>query len=319
MTPAFLIQSHKDPDQLARLVRVLRKGCIRSIVLISHDFRVTPLSSSNFGGDPNVHIIEGKGGRGDFTIIDGYLAALRWLEKSKIDYDWITNLSGQDYPVSSLAAFSRELLRTAHDGYLHHFDVLKQDPQQVLPMVWPPKHGYDRYYYQFMTIKKSLTAAERAALSVPRVALERFTDKFRINTAYGLVVGQRADRVPFTPQFRCYAGSYWHTIRRRCAEYLLEFSETRTNVMDYFRRVLIPDECFVQTILVNHPSFRFVNDNRRYFELDMPGCRHGHPNVLTEDDVQKFANNHYFFARKFEWRNGTGLLDRLDRYVLSGA
>lgn len=318
MTQLFLIQSHKDPDQLARLVRVLRKGCANSIILISHDLRATPLSPSNFGGDPSVHIIEGKGGRGDFTIVDGYLAALRWLKERELEYDWITTLSGQDYPVSSLADFSRELSRTAHDGYLHHFDVLKQDPQQVLPMIWPLKHGYDRYYYQFTTVKESLGATERAALSVPRVALERFTDKFRIITAYGLVVGRRADHVPFTPQFRCYAGSYWHTIRRRCAEYLLEFSETRPDVVGYFRRVLVPDESFVQTVLVNHPTFRFVNDNRRYFELDMPGCRHGHPNVLTADDVQKFANKRYFFARKFEWRNGARLFDQLDGYALSG-
>jgi hypothetical protein len=50
----------------------------------------------------------------------------------------------------------------------------------------------------------------------------------------------------------------------------------------------------------------------------MPGCRHGHPNVLTADDVQKFANKRYFFARKFEWRNGARLFDQLDGYALSG-
>src|SRR5262249_52285080 len=145
--------NHKNSDQLARLVRILRKGCRDSIVVISHDFRATSLPSSRFGGDSNVHVINGRGSRGDFEIVDGYLSAGRWIKENKIDYKWITNLSGQDYPVSSLASLSDQLSRAEHDGYLHHFDALRQDPQEVWPMVWPERHGYNRYYYQFKKIK----------------------------------------------------------------------------------------------------------------------------------------------------------------------
>ncbi len=152
MRPLFLIQAHKDPDQIARLVRTLRKGCTGSIALISYDDRATPLPQSMFDGD-DVHIIRGRGGRGDFSIVDGYLAALRWLRENGIDYDWLTNLSGQDYPVSSLAEFSRELSQASHDGFLHHFDVLQQDPQVMSPMAWPARHGYERYYYHYTKLK----------------------------------------------------------------------------------------------------------------------------------------------------------------------
>jgi hypothetical protein len=131
------------------------------------------------------------------------------------------------------------------------------------------------------------------------------------------MVGRRAKPAPFNADFRCYAGSYWHTIRRRCANYLLDFVEEQPALVDYLKRVLVPDECFFQTVLVNHPGFRFVNDNRRYF--DMRGARHGHPKVMTDDDMPKFVGGRYFFARKFEWSNGTALLDRLDRYALGNA
>ena len=233
---------------------------------------------------------------------------------NKIDYDWLTNLSGQDYPVSSLAEFSRELSQSPHDGFLHHFDVLKQDPQEMSPMAWPARHGYDRYYYQYTKLKNDLNIAERAALRIPRLAIERLTDKLRINTAYGLMIGRPPDRNPFTPQFRCYAGSYWHTIRRRCADHLLEFFETNPKIVGYFRKVLIPDESFVQTILANHAEFRFANDNRRYF--DMRGSRLGHPKVLTEGDIPQFAGRRYVFARKIEWACGPTMFDKLDRYAL---
>lgn len=314
MRHLFVIQAHKDPDQISRLVGVLRKGCTDSIVLVSHDFRAAAFPVSIFDGDRDVHIIAGLGGRGDFSIVEGYLAALRWLRDNEIDYDWITNLSGQDYPVSSLAAFSRELSQCSHDGFLHHFDALKQEPQKMSPMAWPARHGRERYYYQYTKIKDDLSIAERAALRVPRLAIERFTDKLRVNTAYGLLIGRPAVRTPFTTGFRCYAGSYWHTIRRRCADYLLEYSEARTDIVGYFRKVLIPDESFVQTVLANHPGFRFVNDNRRYF--DMRGSRLGRPKNLTESDISQIAGRRYVFARKFEWSSGPALFDTLDRYAL---
>jgi hypothetical protein len=308
----FLIQSHKDPAQLARLARVLRQGCPDSTVLISHDRRAAPLPAF---GDRNVHVIDGQGGRGDFSIVAGYLAALRFA-RDHLDYDWVTNLSGQDYPVSSLAAFADELANADHDGFLHHFDALAQDADAMQPMAWPPGHGDARYSFRYRKLKDRLSLAERAALRWPRVALERLDAPFRINTAYGLQIGRRAKATPFSPHFRCYAGSYWHTIRRRCADYLLDFADAQPRVVDYLRDVLIPDECFVQTVLANEPRFRFVNDNRRYY--DMRGSRRGHPKALTEADAADFLGKRYVFARKFDTPNDP-LFDRLDRHALAGA
>lgn len=313
MRPLFLIQSHKDPAQLARLARVLRQGCPDSIVLISHDMRATPLSAAVFGGDPNVHVIDGQGGRGDFAIVAGYLAALHFA-RERFDYDWVTNLSGQDYPVSSLATFTDELAKADHDGFLHHFDALAQHADEMRPMAWPPGHGDTRYSFQYRKLKNTLSLAERAALKLPRVALDVLDAPYRINTAYGLQFGRRAATTPFNEQFRCYAGSYWHTIRRRCADYLVDFADAQPQVTDYLRNVLIPDECFVQTVLANEPRFRFINDNRRYY--DMRGSWRGHPKALTEADAPDFLGGRYVFARKFDTPNDT-LFDRLDHHALA--
>lgn len=315
MRQLFLIQTHKNPDQLERLVLTLRTGCPGSLVVISHHYRAEPLPPSLFAGVPDIHVVAGNGGRGDFSILDGYLAALRWVRDNEIEFDWLTNLSGQDYPVSSLRKFVQELSCCPHDGFLHHFDVLRHDPQEMSPMTWDAGHGFDRYYYQYTKLKNDLNLGARAALRLPRLAIERLTDSIRINTAYGLMIGRKADETPFEPRFRCYAGSYWHTVRQQCARHVLDFVETRPEVVAYFRRVLIPDESFVQSILVNHSDFCFENDNRRYF--DMRGSRLGHPKSLTEDDIPRFTGGRYVFARKIEWERGPSMFDRLDRYALN--
>lgn len=313
MRPLFLIQSHKEPTQLARLASVLRRGCPDSHVLVSHDIRAAPLPASTFRGDPRVHVIDGKGGRGDFEILDGYLAALRWA-RDHIEYDWVTNLSGQDYPVSSLAGFAAELANAPHDGFLHHFDAVRQNAEQMRPMHWPAGHGHGRYYFQYTKVKDNAGVIERAALKFPRVAFDRLDAPYRINTAYGLLLGRRATETPFSDGFRCYAGSYWHTIRRRCADYLVNFTDANPNIVEYMRRVLIPDESFVQTVLVNEPGFRFVNDNLRYY--NMRGSRRGHPQALTADDIPAFIAKRYVFARKFEVTNGAAFFDWLDDIAL---
>ena len=67
MPHLFVIQTHKDPLQVSRLVRVLRRGYPDSVVVISQDIRSHALPRKLFGDDPDVHIIQGEGGRGDFA------------------------------------------------------------------------------------------------------------------------------------------------------------------------------------------------------------------------------------------------------------
>ena len=48
-----------------------------------------------------------------------------------IAYDWLTNLSGQDFPIASLAGFAERLDKTDADSSLHHFDAIEQDPASM--------------------------------------------------------------------------------------------------------------------------------------------------------------------------------------------
>jgi hypothetical protein len=315
MTILFLLQTHKDPEHLYRLVSLLRRGCPTCKVLISHDELAKPLPSSLFEEDPAVRVITGRGGRGDFLIVDGYLKALKYLSENKIEYDWLINLSGSDYPVTSLRDMEAELQRTEFDGFVHHFDVLESNKEAMLPMSWPAGEGYDRYYYQYKKYKNTLSQTARNFVAFPRIFAKRYLKQYRIFTAYGLMVGSKAHKTPFSPEFKCYAGSYWHAIRRKCAEYILEYTTANPEVKDYFRHVLIPDESYIQSVLVNNHNFRFSPNNRRFF--DMSQSRHGHPKLLSQADMSKITHKGYFFARKLEAASGAEVFDQLDLVALS--
>ena len=100
----FIIFTHDNEDRVARLANRLLVSSLDCFVLISHDCNAAPLRTDLFV-HPSMAVISGQGGRADFTIVDGYLAALAWLDEKKVGYRWVSNLSGQDYPIDSFVAF----------------------------------------------------------------------------------------------------------------------------------------------------------------------------------------------------------------------
>lgn len=312
MTHVFVIHTHRDSNQIRRLVSALKSQLPNSIVLVSHDVAGEAIDQESITAC-GATVLRGRGGRGDFTILDGYRDAIRWLQASGIAYDWISNLSGQDFPARPLAEFERRLRDASADGFLTYFDALKQEPPTARSMGWSPETGYERYYFQYRKIKSTLSFAERVPLRYIRKTVAVLTTSIRINPSYGLMVGRKAARTPFHPSFTCYAGSYWGTIRRECADYLLKFCDDNQEVVAYYRRVLVPDESFIQTVLVNNKSFRIENDNFRY--IDFSGSHHGRPKTLALSDAEAIRASGAHFCRKLESGPSDSLYALLEREI----
>jgi hypothetical protein len=111
----YLLQTHKNQEQIARLVRIIKKSSPSSEVLVSHDFTNCNLDGSVLQNLSGVHVIPGEGGRGYFSIVQGYLDAVEWLLNRQIEFDWLINISGQDYPIKPLAKIENFLAQTNYD------------------------------------------------------------------------------------------------------------------------------------------------------------------------------------------------------------
>lgn len=301
---AYLIQSHRDPDQVIRLVRTLRAGSPSSVIHVSHDVRGERLDDAALAALGDVTVRYEPGGYGDFSHVRRYLDAVAWLRDTGRQPDWVVNITGQDYPLRPIADIEADLAGSPVDGYLEYFDCFGPDSP------WPVHRARSRYLFRHKRLMP--LTARRARQLRPLQALNRVQPLVRVHVAYGLAVGVRRRSI-FGPELRLYGGSAFSSLRWPAALHLLETAETDARLVDVFRRALSPVEAFSQTVLLNSGRFRLVNDPRRYF--DFRESRLNHPKSLTVDDLPRALASGADFGRKFDMTRDPGLFDALDRIV----
>jgi hypothetical protein len=305
----YLIQSHRNPEQLERLVRCIKQQAKNAIVLISHDFSSCILDIQRLEKIPGVYLFAMQGKRGDFSIVQGYLDAVRWLVRSGLAFDWVVNLSGQDYPTQALSKLEAFLTETEYDGFMESFQAFSEESH------WKFEESYSRYFFHYVSLLKTMPDWAQDLLHCLKL-VNYIQPFFRINFCYGLTVGYRI-ATPFSIKFKCFGGSYLCMLSRRCIIHMLEFVENSSHVVDYYRQVQNADESFFHTLLLNSRKFKISKECKRFF--DFPKLGHGHPRVLTTGDYDLLTNQDVFFARKFDSDQDSQILDLLDRAITQNA
>lgn len=305
MRIAYLIQTHRAPDQVLRLLATLRRGSPGAVLVVAHDPSAEPLDERALDALGALHFRPARPGRrGYWSLFEPYPEAVERLDRSGVAYDWLVYLSGQDYPVRPLARSEALLAASPYDGYLTWIDAAGPSPEGRR------RQGRLRYEYQYRDVPWGAPAL--AALH----ALNGVQPWFHVHRTYGPRLGFRARRTPFGPGLRPYWGSQWTTLRRACAERVAEAARGGEPLARYFARTVCPDEAFAQTVLVTDPRFRLANDNLRF--VDVRGSRDGRPRVLTMADAPALAAGGYCFARKVDPAVDPGILDWLDERMAAG-
>lgn len=305
MKVCYFIQTHKNPDQIYRLVRTIKHSSPNSQILIGHDFTNSDLDITPLQDLSEVNLLRSDVPRlrGDFSLIEPYLNAINWLCEHNSDFDWLIYISGQDYLTQSAAEIDDFLSTTEYDGFIRYWDVFSKESP------WGKAKGFKRYLCQYYRVsgKWSNWFFNR------RDRIEKYTP-IEFFSTYGRCMGLPALFPPFNKNFICYGGYQWHTLSRKCVLFLKDYIQKNPKLVKYYKKTIVPDESFVQTILVNSQLFNFCNDDKRYFDtFNRPG---GHSRVLTTEDYSKITSGGYHFARKFEPEQDAKILDMLDDKVL---
>jgi hypothetical protein len=305
MRVCYLIQSHRDADQIARLVRVLGSASPDSLVIVAHDDTGCALTAGDLPCAAECHLlpVHGPLRRGYLSMLDPYLQAVAWLREQRLQYDWLVYLSGQDYPTMALAQSEAALAAADCDGFLRYWPALGDTGP------WRRRRqGRNRYFFQY----RDATSWPAPLLRLARAA-NGLQSLLHVHLVYGPRVGVRAWRTPFSADRACYVGWQWTTLKRECAELVLDRVKRDRQLVAYYERTICPDESLVQTVLVHAGGLRLTNDNLRY--SDNLGSRDGRPRTLGVADFAQLTSGAFHFARKFDRAFDSRILDLLDAHL----
>jgi hypothetical protein len=294
VTVVYIVISHRNPDQVVRLVRVLREGP-SSRVLVRHDPRGERLERKRIeaaGGEPLEDRIKMRwGGWSQLKLL---LACLREAAE-RHDPEWTLILSGQDYPLRPLADIEADLDASPADARLG--SVRRVETRR-------PAMGEDEFFLR----------CRYRHYARPRVFPSALPDSIR-PLAYArdlppLIGVRRTVPAPLT----FFASAGWLTLGRAGLRAVLAASRHR-RLMRHFRRVAVPSESFFASVLLGDPSLIVEQDDRRFASF-APGA--AYPDTLKSRDYDRLLASGADFARKFDARAEPRVLDMLDEHRRSG-
>lgn len=292
---AYLLMIHKNFNQFKRLFHAIHE---RSNVYVVH---VDAKSDQNFHLDvkaflqsfPNAHLLPSQPCIwGGFSMVEIELKAMQLLLDLDLNWDFLINLSGQDFPLKTQAEIKSFLNDNRESNFITVFD--------------------DDFISQWCT---------PYTLFRPRSSSKNFLNaRSRIEYSYLEVPFlSKLIWIPFKRQFLkntdWYAGWQWFILNRKFCEYVSTSSELEEYIR-FFRHTFIPDESFFQTFIMNS-MFRdsVVNDFKRaVFWNSDKGVK-----ILRKDDFDRLIPLNCFFARKFDERIDEEIIGQLESYLFSSS
>lgn len=262
---AVIVLSHRDGEQIGRLVRRITEDP-RMVAVIHHDpsgepLRLPPSSQVSFVPDP----VACRWGR--LSLVQAQWRSLQWVARTVPDFSWALLISGQDYPVRSMADIADELEQSPYDAYLRHFPV-GPDPEQDTH----PWQGLTRHRYLY---KRRLPFTHRSvALPFPR-------------------------RHPYRNGTGLYVGDMWFNLSARAVGAMLDDEALSGRLLRYLRFAPIPDETFIASMALNvRPELKVAADSRRFITWGRQ--RVAHPDTITAEHLPELLAGDAFFARKID-------------------
>ena len=297
MRVAYVVCSYTLPEQVVRLLRLLRAGSERALLVSHHDDRSSEVDAAALADLGAVRVLPPTPVTwGAYSQLEMVLRCTR-VVLERPDCEWLVLLSGQDYPIRPVRDIEAFLAGDGHDAFIERRELEAPSP------AWATDDWTGRYFRRWTGVRPRLVAPARVAAARSRGLVE-----LRTLPSGAVVAGRPAVRTPYGPARRCFQGADWFSLSRRCAELVCGADPS---LLRHYRRTLIPTESFVHTVLYNDPSLRLSGDTRRFTRWDVAP----RPRTLRAADLEAMLDSGLDFARKFNERVDAAVLDELDRRV----
>ncbi len=279
MRIACIIMAHKDPQQIERLINRFQQ--LPFDFYIHLDKKINRVPFDFLSSKPNVYFIEQRirVRWASYSFLNAILLSFKEVLGKNIQYDFLSLMSGQDYPIKPPTDFYQTLEKNTGRNFINY---------EVDGKWW--KHAITRIHkYHFTNFG--------------------FWGKYKIQFFLNSLLPTRKFPLPFDlyggPRAMCM------TVTSNCAAYLVEFIETNKKLRRFIRFTWGPDEFVIPTLIMNS-EFKetVVNDNFYYIDWTKGGAN---PKILNVEDYDLLINSNKFMARKFDYNLDRSILDMLDR------
>ncbi|MEY3500622.1 MAG: hypothetical protein RL308_2291 [Bacteroidota bacterium] len=286
MSQAILITAYKNFDHLIEIVQCFDDN-FEFYIHIDKKSNISDVHLSNLTKFQNVKLIEQKykvnwGGFNHLRSIL-YLSEQALKNRENIYFHLIT---GHDFPIKNVSFFL-DFFKKSNLEFMDYFNI---------PKIGGANNGnMDRIeYYNFYDFLDFKNDKQRSILNLIIKLQKRFGIKRAISS-----------KMP-----KLYGGSTYWSLSRECLTYVLKFTQENKFVLNRFKYTLCAEEMYFQTIIMNSDyANKVANDNLRH--IDWVARNGNNPAVLDETDYEKLLETNAVFARKFDFPQSIGLLNKI--------
>jgi hypothetical protein len=275
-----LITAHKNIGQLLRLIRAISHP---QVIIYVHLDKKSAIDSSMV--PVHVRIVKKRVEVTWrlFSQVQAIINSMIEIVHNEAKFDYLTLISGQDYPIVPMEAVLGLLAEQAGSEFIHHVPLDQTGWNKA-------RIRFERFYFQ--------------SYSNPLIRLGGSLITF-VSDALRL-------KRRFHKGLRPWGGSAWWTLTRPCVQHIINLLEADQALVNFMMKTIHPDEIIFQTIIMNSPfADNAVSENFRYMEW-VSG--NPNPNILTRGDFSKIVAGPNHFARKFDPGIDEEILDMLDDY-----
>jgi hypothetical protein len=278
MRIAHLIITYTNPAQTERMIRRMWHADFDFYIHV--DAKLPVSSHAALIQIPNVYLIKNriKVRWAGFSTVQATLNSLKEILAGGKEYDFISLMSGQDYPIKPVT-YMQQFFAARKGKLLLKYRAFEGDWEEAVARI-------NQYHFTDFSFRG-------------RYLLERLINFVLRRTA------------PAGMKF--YGSSMFWAITPEAASYVIKRVEGDRQLKRFFLFAWGTDEFLFQTLLLNSPfSSQVVNENCHFY-LHAPNIPN--PEVLTMERLPAIIASDRIYARKFNLERDHAVLDAIDSYI----
>jgi hypothetical protein len=317
----YLIQCHKEPEQIRWLVDVLHdRGNVFVLSVDGTDAYFQEIESC-FNGRDDIRVVRSRpvtwcGTSQVVVLLDGLRQALEHFQ-----WNFLVNLSGQCFPLQSQATIKQFLSSAYLGGQSLFMSVFR--PRHAPPVLFQGRNAAMRPvdvtlfeskgthcrihpelapYFRSWNDSPVMKAFLRPAMWMGEDVTTR---TLYLRPLYEYEARYRAK---ILRRFPHYCGRAWYLAHRSFVEWVVDSPRT-DEMFNFFSTVFEPDESFIQTLAMSDPKWAagVVRKNYRLNE--------GRPQSISDESTDSLASKECLFGRKMEFSKSKRFRARIEQLV----